>query len=623
MQPDTAIKRLEALPALARAGKPVNGLFRLLTHRPLWTEGLKRIKRNKGAGTPGVDGTKVTDLGDAEIEILIQKLMDGTYRPTPVRRVYIPKANGKQRPLGIPTAKDRMVQEVVRSILDLIYEPIFSENSHGFRKGRSCHTALEQISNIWTGVKWIVEVDIKGYFDNIDHSVLLNVMSRRIEDREFLNLISSMLKAGFLEDWKFYNTHSGTPQGGIVSPLLANIYLHELDLKMDELIKNFDLGVRRAKNMDWVRLTYQVHKVRERIKNLDALGQDEDKAKALKQHEGLRSLLLSMPASDPMDPNYRRLRYVRYADDFLIGVIGSREDAKRLMTEVSIFLTDVLSLEVSSEKSGIRKSTDGVEFLGYGVAVYSRPQKLKVVKRQDGPRLARRSMVNRIQLSVPLDKARRFAIKHNYGHYDQFSAAHRTNLLHCDDVEIVDVYNSELRGFANYYAIARDVKPKLRKLEFLWQTSLLKTLAAKHSTSVMTIVRRYKVGPSRFTIRSYVNGKNSERTVWRLADIKPKSIKDSFVDNIEGTEWIRNPRTNMVERASITSCHFCGTKDGPFELHHVNPLRDVKNAKPLKRLQAGRRRKVVAACKSCHNLLHQGKLPDLRNRQRGVESRVQ
>lgn len=623
MQPDTAIKRLEALPALARAGKPVNGLFRLLTHRPLWTEGLKRIKRNKGAGTPGVDGTKVTDLGDAEIEILIQKLMDGTYRPTPVRRVYIPKANGKQRPLGIPTAKDRMVQEVVRSILDLVYEPIFSENSHGFRKGRSCHTALEQISKIWTGVKWIVEVDIKGYFDNIDHSVLLKVMSTRIDDRDFLALISSMLKAGFLEDWKFYNTHSGTPQGGIVSPLLANIYLHELDLKLDELIRNFDLGAHRAKNLGWVRLSYEVHKVRERIKKLDAQGHDEDKAKALKQHDELRLLLLGMPASDPMDPNYRRLRYVRYADDFLIGVIGSREDAKRLMTEVSVFLTNALGLEVSSEKSGIRKSTEGVEFLGYEVAVYSRPQKLKVVKHRDGTRLTRRSMVNRIQLSVPLDKARRFAIKHEYGHYDRFSASHRTNLLHCDDVEIVDVYNSEFRGFANYYALARDVKQKLRKLEFLWQTSLLKTLAAKHSTSVMTIVRRYKVGPSRFTVRAHVNGKNSERNVWRLSDVNLKSIKDNAVDNINGTEWIRNPRTNMAERAAIISCHFCGTNDGPFELHHVNPLRDVKNAKPLKRIQAGRNRKVVAACKSCHNLLHQGKLPDYRDKQRGVESRVQ
>ncbi len=218
MQTDTAHKRLERLPDLARAGKQVNGLYRLLSHRPLWTEGLKRIQRNKGAGTPGIDGITVTALGEPEIESLIARLSDGTYRPRPVRRVYIPKTNGKLRPLGIPTAKDRLVQEVVRSILDLIYEPIFSDHSHGFRTGRSCHTALTHVQKVWGGTKWLVDVDIKGYFDNIDHSVLLKLLERRIADEKFLSLIRSMLKAGFLENWTFNLTHSGTPQGGIATP---------------------------------------------------------------------------------------------------------------------------------------------------------------------------------------------------------------------------------------------------------------------------------------------------------------------------------------------------------------------------------------------------------------------
>jgi RNA-directed DNA polymerase len=207
----------------------VNGLHRLLTHRPLWTEGLDRIKRNKGAGTPGTDKITVKNLGETDIETLIAQLMEGTYRPRPVRRVYIPKANGTLRPLGIPTAKDRLVQEVVRSILNRIYEPIFSDHSHGFRERRSCHTALTHIQKAWTGVKWLVEVDTKGCFDNIDHSVLMKLLERRIDDRKFLSLIRDMLKAGYLEQWTFNETHSGTPQGGIISPLLANIYLHELD----------------------------------------------------------------------------------------------------------------------------------------------------------------------------------------------------------------------------------------------------------------------------------------------------------------------------------------------------------------------------------------------------------
>jgi group II intron reverse transcriptase/maturase len=218
MQPDTTLARLATLSSLALAGKKVNGLFRLLTFRPLWEEGLSRIRANKGAGTPGVDGTRVTDLGSADIENVIQQLMARTYHPQPVRRVYIPKANGKLRPLGIPTALDRLVQEVVRSILDRIYEPIFSNQSHGFRVGRSCHTALTRIDKIWQGVKWLVEVDIKGYFDNINHKVLLDLLHKRIDDEKFLTLISDMLKAGFLEQWVFHETHSGTPQGGIITP---------------------------------------------------------------------------------------------------------------------------------------------------------------------------------------------------------------------------------------------------------------------------------------------------------------------------------------------------------------------------------------------------------------------
>ena len=218
MQASTALARLETLPSLALAGKPVNGLFRLLTYRPLWEVGLARIRTNRGAGTPGIDGTKVTALGSADIETAIQQLMDGTYRPSPVKRVYIPKPNGKLRPLGIPTAMDRLVQEVMRLILDRIYEPVFSTRSHGFRQGRSCHTALDHLRSKWTGVKWIVEMDIKGYFDNIDHSVLLDLLRRRIDDEKFLAVLSDMLKAGFLELWVLNETYSGTPQGGIITP---------------------------------------------------------------------------------------------------------------------------------------------------------------------------------------------------------------------------------------------------------------------------------------------------------------------------------------------------------------------------------------------------------------------
>jgi retron-type reverse transcriptase len=184
----------------------------------LYERAYVRVSRNKGALTPGVDGQTFDGMSLEKLGHLARRVAEGRYRPRPVRRAYIPKASGKLRPLGIPTAEDRLVQEVVRTILAAIYEPVFSQRSHGFRPGRSCHTELEEIRNTWTGVKWLIEVDVREFFDNIDHDILLRLLERRIDDPRFIGLIGQMLKAGCLDDWVYERTYSGTPQGGVVSP---------------------------------------------------------------------------------------------------------------------------------------------------------------------------------------------------------------------------------------------------------------------------------------------------------------------------------------------------------------------------------------------------------------------
>src|SRR3546814_928437 len=245
MQTATCLRRIEKLPALSRAGKRINGLHRLMRSRCLYERAYDRVSRNRGAMTPGVDGQTFDGMTLARLDRLVQSVAEGRYRPRPVRRVYIPKGNGKMRPLGIPTADDRIVQEAARMILAAIYEPVFSKHSHGFRAGHSCHTALEEIRKTWTGVKWLIEVDVRGFFDNIHHDILLGLLARRIDDPVFIGLIGTMLKAGCMDDWKFERTYSGTPQGGVISPLLATIYLHELDQFMEEMRTGFDKGAER------------------------------------------------------------------------------------------------------------------------------------------------------------------------------------------------------------------------------------------------------------------------------------------------------------------------------------------------------------------------------------------
>ena len=230
-------------------------LYRNLFNPAFYWVAYQNLYANPGAMTPGTDGQTMDSMSDGRIQALIHSLRDHRYHPQPARRQYIPKKSGGQRPLGIPAANDKLVQEVVRLLLASIYEPTFSPRSHGFRPQRSCHTALQQIQETYTGVKWFVEGDIRAYFDSIDHHVLVGLLRRRIHDEAFLGLIWKFLKAGYLEDWTWHATYSGAPQGSGLSPLLANVYLHALDQFMEDYKAQFDRGDRRALNPAYARLS--------------------------------------------------------------------------------------------------------------------------------------------------------------------------------------------------------------------------------------------------------------------------------------------------------------------------------------------------------------------------------
>jgi len=319
-------------------------VYRYLLRPDIYHQAYKHLYANKGAATRGVNDDTADGFWEKKIAKIIEALQNGTFEPSPCRREYIQKQNStKKRPLGLPTFTDKLVQEVMRMILESVYEPTFIYSSHGFRPKRSCHTALAEIKKSFTGVKWFIEGDIKACFDTIDHHVLVGLVNCKIKDARFIQLLWKFLKAGYLENWQYHATHSGTPQGGIISPILANIYLHELDKHVISLKKEFDTPCSKYSPA----YSKQAGNVRQIRKDIAAASPEERPA-LIKQLKEARKVLFATPSKMQAD---KRLVYVRYADDFIIGVNGNREDCEILKRKIGLFVKDVLKMELSEEKT--------------------------------------------------------------------------------------------------------------------------------------------------------------------------------------------------------------------------------------------------------------------------------
>ena len=341
-------------------------LYRILFNEQMFFVAYQRMYAKPGNMTPGTDGKTEDEMSIDRINKLIESIKDETYSPNPAKRTYIPKKNGKMRPLGIPSFEDKLVQEVVRMVLEAIYEGHFECTSHGFRPNRSCHTALKSLQNNFNGAKWFIEGDIKGFFDNIDHNVLIEIMKGRIADDRFLRLIRKFLNAGYMEEWQFNKTYSGTPQGGIISPIWANIYLDKFDKYMDEYAKKFNKGTVRSRNKGICKLNSRVHYLKRRINEVEDVNV---RTRMVEELHEKQKLILTMPSGNDMDVNFRRLKYVRYADDFLIGVIGTKNECERIKADITKFMQEKLRLEMSQEKTLITNAQDSAKFLGYEIYV--------------------------------------------------------------------------------------------------------------------------------------------------------------------------------------------------------------------------------------------------------------
>lgn len=536
---------LEMLRERGQQGKPLKRLYRLLRNRNLLLTAYGRIASNTGALTPGsepqdtIDGMSLKRIND-----LISALETGEFRWKPVRRVYILKANKKKRPLGVPGFTDKLVQEAIRLLLEAYYEPQFSDFSHGFRPHRSCHTALKQLQYTCTGTKWWVEGDIQGCFDNISHEILLNILAADIRDDRFLKLIKQMLKAGYLEDWRYHQTYSGTPQGGICSPILANVYLHQFDKFMEQLKRTYiTANPIRKVNPEYNRYGQLIHQAKKRG--------DKEAVKRLSK------VKRQLPVRAPLDP-YLRINYCRYADDFIVAVIGPKAVANEIKDKIRHFLKDQLDLTLSEEKTLITHHTRKAKFLSFNLTVNHDTQ---YVKKDKAGRIWR-TRLGRIGLEVPKEVQTRW--RRRYCKKGKPTA--RTQLLNHSIHDIITAYGQELRGLYNYYAPAYNVSNRLYPLKWTMNQSLCKTLAAKLNITVRQVARQFRYQGQALGL-GYITERPGQKPLH--ATFGTHSIKRQNFNLRIDPDKIRVthiPRTQLVSRLLANECEICGATNN-IEVH--------------------------------------------------------
>lgn len=573
-------------------------LYRLLFNEEMFFLAYQRIYAKQGNMTPGTDGRTVDQMSIQRIERLIDALRTEEYQPHPAKRVYIPKKNGKKRPLGIPSFDDKLVQEVTRMILEAIYEGHFEYTSHGFRPHRSCHTALTHIQDKFTGAKWFIEGDIKGFFDNIKHEILVNILKERIADERFIRLIRKFLKAGYAEQWKFHNTYSGTPQGGIVSPILANIYLDKFDKYMKMYADKFNKGERRKVSSEYRRLNNKKTRLAKKLKSVT----DESvRAGMITEIKETLAQTYVTPCHEPMDANYRRIQYVRYADDFLIGVIGSKSECQAIKADIKEFMTEQLGLELSDEKTLITNAKDKAKFLGYEILVRS-----KAFMHKDSRGVMKRFGNGSVLLHVSMDTAKAKLLEYGAlriakeGNQDIWKPKPRGSMIGNKVEDIVAQYNTEIRGFYNYYAIANNISTIGHSFGYIMEYSMYKTIAQKLNLTMSQAKLKF-LKDKKFIVP--FTGKNGEvryRIFYDGGFKRKEPFNGSIVDYIPNTAFV--PKLSLMERLKTGTCEICGNK-GDLIMHHVRNLNQLKADSPWNAIMIKKRRKTLAICESCNEVI--------------------
>lgn len=613
----TCITRLQTVWKLNQSNRKVKDLFRLLRREELWVAAYRKLARNKGALTAGgakgtIDGTSMK-----VIRHLIYLVSSGNYAVGVTRRVNIPKPKGGQRPLGIPEFRDQLVQEVLRTLLECVYEPRFIESSHGFRPQRSQHTCLRQIRRDFEGTKWMIEGDISKCFDTIDHNIVRKCLSRTIDDERFVSLIIRNLRSKVLMpegalEWM----NVGTPQGGVCSPLLSNIVLHQLDRFISRLKRRIDRGQKRRRNPEYVSLIHRSRYYR---------GTKAGKA-AMRTARKVTPVLTD-------DPEYRRMHYARYADDFIIGITGPRELAVRVKMLVARFLKQRLCLQLNEDKTVITQiGKNDVSFLGYSIR---RGQSFAMRHTQHFGNYtrSRRIRIGGLTLLADVDKVvKGLAYK---GFCKGRHPAPNFRYMHQPQSYTITRVNSILRGLNEYYRLSENRRAAVSHFSYLVRYSLAKMFAAKYKLRSLSHVFRKAGKDLGKPLKSKANSTHGASDDRLVKDAKfagsvvkgtsPKLLYTKYRDiqkpdlsplarqwdpwkNVEQGH-IPWPITRWTEfsirgrMALSASCSHCGSEE-QVEMHHVRGLKHLNKDNVIEVAMIASKRKQVPLCRVCHLAAH-------------------